>query len=92
MDRGTGERDGKFILYLVVPVPTAGDDVCGVSVRIRGFDQNVIQIWNQDSEMHSKSSVREGVMCTITIRIWQLHALLLLLLLVGHTKNQGTDT
>ena len=33
------------------------DDVCGVSVRIRGFDQNVIQIWNQDSELHSKSSV-----------------------------------
>ena len=33
------------------------DDICGVSVRIRGFDQNVIQIWNQDSELHSKSSV-----------------------------------
>lgn len=37
--------------------PTLGDDVCGVSVRIRGFDQNVIQIWNMDSELHSKSSV-----------------------------------
>ena len=35
-----------------------GDDVCGVSVRIRGFDQNVIQIWNMDSELHTKSSVR----------------------------------
>lgn len=33
------------------------DSVCGVSVRIRGFDQNIIQIWNQDSELHSKSSV-----------------------------------
>ena len=35
----------------------SGDDVCGVSVRIRGFDHNVIQIWNMDSEQHSKSSV-----------------------------------
>ncbi|CAI8030044.1 Eukaryotic translation initiation factor 4E type 3 [Geodia barretti] len=38
-----------------------GDDVCGVSVRIRGFDHNVIQIWNMDSEQHSKSSVIQRV-------------------------------
>ena len=31
--------------------------MCGVSVRIRGFDQNIIQIWNMDSELHSKSTV-----------------------------------
>jgi len=35
-----------------------GDDVCGVSVRIR-FDQNVIQIWNQESELHHKATVRD---------------------------------
>ena len=35
-----------------------GDCVCGVSVRIRGFDQDIVQIWNEDSELHSKASVR----------------------------------
>ena len=39
------------------PPHTPDDDVCGVSVRIRGYDQNVIQIWNMDSELHSKSTV-----------------------------------
>ena len=33
-----------------------GDDICGVSVRIRGYD-NSIHIWNEDSEEHSKSLV-----------------------------------
>jgi len=37
-----------------------GDDVCGVSVRIR-FDQNVIQIWNQESELHHKATVIQKV-------------------------------
>ncbi len=34
-----------------------GDSVCGVSVRIRGFDQDIVQIWNQDSELHTKATV-----------------------------------
>ena len=32
------------------------DEICGVSVRIR-YDGDVIQIWNQDSELHSKATV-----------------------------------
>lgn len=43
-----GEQFSKYM--------AEGDDVCGVSVRIRGFD-NSIQIWNEDSELHSKSLV-----------------------------------
>ena len=46
-------------LSLSSPSFCAGDDVCGVSVRIRGFDQNVIQIWNENSELHSKATVRD---------------------------------
>jgi len=38
-----------------------GDCVCGVSVRIRGFNQDILQIWNQDSELHSKSTVIQKV-------------------------------
>ena len=41
---------------LTLPLLCTGDDVCGVSVRIR-FDQNVIQIWNQESELHYKATV-----------------------------------
>lgn len=33
------------------------DEVCGVSVRIR-WDSDVIQIWNQDSELQSSAKVR----------------------------------
>ena len=35
----------------------ADDEICGVSVRIR-YDSDVIQIWHQDSELHSKATVR----------------------------------
>ena len=35
----------------------AGDSVCGVSVRIRTTD-DVIQIWNDDSSLAEKSTVR----------------------------------
>lgn len=34
-----------------------GDSVCGVSVRIRTTD-DVIQIWNDDSSLAEKSTVR----------------------------------
>ena len=44
---GVCEGDGVGVRVCV----TVGDDVCGVSVRIRGHDNNVIQIWNQDSEL-----------------------------------------
>lgn len=37
------------------------DSVCGVSVRIRGFDQDIVQIWNQDSELHTKATVSVSV-------------------------------
>lgn len=32
------------------------DEVCGVSVRIR-YDSDIIQIWNQDSELISGAKV-----------------------------------
>ena len=32
------------------------DEICGVSVRIR-YDGDVIQIWNQDSELSSEAKV-----------------------------------
>ena len=35
-----------------------GDCVCGVSVRIKGYDQDAVQIWNEDSELHYKATVR----------------------------------
>ena len=35
----------------------AGDSVCGVSVRIRTTD-DVVQIWNDDSSLAEKSTVR----------------------------------
>ena len=40
-----------------VYLPLTGDSVCGVSVRIRNTD-DVIQIWNDDSSLAEKSTVR----------------------------------
>ncbi|XP_064400897.1 uncharacterized protein LOC135347013 [Halichondria panicea] len=37
-----------------------GDCVCGVSVRIRGFDQEIVQIWNEDMPVLSKSYCSVG--------------------------------
>ena len=31
--------------------------MCGISVRIRGYGNNVIQIWNEDSDLHHNDSV-----------------------------------
>ena len=45
-----------------------GDSVCGVSVRIRTTD-DVIQIWNDDSSLANKSTVR--YICTnLCVHMW----------------------
>ena len=33
------------------------DEICGISVKIRGFGANTIQIWNIDSEKHLDARV-----------------------------------
>ena len=47
----------------------AEDEICGVSVRIR-YDNDVIQIWNQNSELGSKARVTNNEYMMIT---WWLH-------------------
>ena len=37
------------------------DEMCGVSVRIR-HDSDIIQIWNQDSDLNSEAKVSSGVL------------------------------
>ena len=40
-------------------------------MRIRGYEHNVIQIWNTDSELHSKSSVGLYSICiSIVMQHW----------------------
>lgn len=41
------------------------DEVCGISVKIRGFSKNTIQIWNVDSDKHHDARVREDVCCIV---------------------------
>ena len=60
---------------LPLSLSLSGDDVCGVSVRIR-YEQSVIQIWNLDSELHAKSSVSpHAVGCVCGVCDVMLHIL-----------------
>ncbi|XP_064400992.1 eukaryotic translation initiation factor 4E type 3-like [Halichondria panicea] len=40
-----------------------GDCVCGVSVRIRGFDQDIVQIWNEDMPVRARGFHYSLVFC-----------------------------
>ena len=35
------------------------DEVCGISVKIRGFGSSTIQIWHIDSEKHHDATVSD---------------------------------